>query len=84
MCYFSCILVYLYEIFLKADSKARGYVLLKFYFLRIYLFIFREREKGREKGREKTSVSCLLHAPSWGPSPQPRHVPQLGIKPANF
>ena len=24
---------------------------------------------------------CLSHAPHWGPGPQPRHVPSLGIKP---
>ena len=27
---------------------------------------------------------CLLHAPYWGPGPQPRHVPWLGIKPATL
>ena len=27
-----------------------------------------------------TSTSCLLHAPNWGPGPQPRHVPWLGIE----
>ena len=26
------------------------------------------------------NVCCLLHAPHWGPSPQPRHVPWLGIE----
>ena len=24
---------------------------------------------------------CLLHAPCWGPGPQPRHVSRLGIEP---
>ena len=27
---------------------------------------------------------CLSHAPYWGPSPQPRHVPWLGIKPVTL
>ena len=27
---------------------------------------------------------CLLHAPSQGPGPQPRHVPQVGIEPATL
>ena len=27
--------------------------------------------------------SCLSCAPSWGPGPQPRHVPWLGIKPVH-
>ena len=32
-----------------------------------YVFIFRERGKGgRKRGRE-TSISCLPHAPNWGP-----------------
>ena len=46
----------------------------------IYLFL--ERGEGREKrGRETPVCSCLSHAPYWGPGPQPRHVPQLGIEP---
>ena len=27
---------------------------------------------------------CHSHAPYWGPGPQPRHVPWLGIKPVTF
>ena len=27
---------------------------------------------------------CLSHTPYWGPGPQPRHVPQLGIEPATL
>ena len=27
---------------------------------------------------------CLLHAPCWGPGPQPRNVPWLGIEPEPF
>ena len=39
---------------------------------------------GRKRGRETlASIYCLLHAPNWGPGPQPRHVPWLGIEPAN-
>ena len=29
-------------------------------------------------------ISCLLHAPYWGPGLQPSHVPWAGIKPATF
>ena len=48
---------------------------------RFYLFL--EREEGREEERERNiNVSLLSHAPYWGPSRQPRHVPCLGIKPA--
>ena len=56
------------------------------FFLRFYLFTFRER--GRVGEREKhwcerdTSVGCLSHNPIWGPSPQPRRVPWLALQPA--
>ena len=52
------------------------------FFLRFYLFIFRER--GRERGRETSMHGCFSHAPYWGPGPQPRHVPWLGIQPATL
>ena len=29
-------------------------------------------------------IGCPLHAPNWVPSPQTRHVPWLGTKPATF
>ena len=29
-------------------------------------------------------ISCLLCAPNWGPGPQSRHVPGLGIELATF
>ena len=45
------------------------------FFLRFYLFIFREA-KEREREEEKTAMcGCLLRAPYWGPGLQPRHVP---------
>ena len=59
-------------------------------FLKKILFIFRERGSEREREGEKhwcardTSIGCLLHAPNWGPSPQPKHVPWLGIEPMTF
>ena len=48
-----------------------------------YLFIFRERGRQGEKHRyaRGTAISHLSHTPTWGPSPQPRHVPWLGIEP---
>ena len=27
---------------------------------------------------------CLSSAPYWGPGPQPRHVPRLGVEPATL
>ena len=53
-------------------------------------FTFRERGKEGEREGEKqqcardTAISCLSHNPNWGPVPQPRHVPWLGIKLATF
>ena len=41
----------------------------------IYLFL----EKGEGKEREKHQCVVASRAPYWGPSPQPRHVPWLGI-----
>ena len=48
-----------------------------FFFLRFYLFCFRERGREGEREGEKhqcargISVGCFLHAPKCGPSPQP-------------
>ena len=53
-----------------------------FIYLLTYLLIFRERgrEGERRKGRRDESIcGCLSSAPYWGPGPQPRHVPWLGI-----
>ena len=37
--------------------------------------------KGRRQGGRETSVcGCFSLAPCWGPRPQPRHVPWLGIE----
>ena len=52
-------------------------------FLKKTLFIFIFRERGREGEREEEKHGCvtdtligsLWHTPSWGPGPQPRHVP---------
>ena len=49
------------------------------FFLRFYLFIFRQR--AREGGRERNINVWLPHAhPDWGPGPQTRHMPWLGIE----
>ena len=52
---------------------------VNFLFLKIiFIYFFRERgREGRKRGRETSMRGCLLHAPYWGPGPQPRHVPWL-------
>ena len=41
------------------------------------LFVFREGKRGRETSMFERYINCgcLSHTPSWGPGPQPRHVP---------
>ena len=39
----------------------------------------REEEERDSNVQEITSIGCLLHAPSWEPGPQSRHVLWLGI-----
>ena len=53
---------------------------------RFYLFIYFQTEGKweRKRGRETSVCGCLSHAPNWGPGPQPRRVPWLGIEPATL
>ena len=54
-----------------------------FFFLKFYLFNFRERgREGEREGEKHQYVVSSLHIPYWEPGPQPMHVPRLGIKPA--
>ena len=53
--------------------------------LRVYVYFIDVREEGRERERERniheereSRIGCLLHAPHWGLSPQPGHVPLTG------
>ena len=48
-----------------------------FIFLKYFIYLFLERGEGREEKHRcgDISISCLLHAPSWGPGLQPRPVP---------
>ena len=46
----------------------------KKHFLKDFIYLF--SKKGRRKGGRETSIcGCLSRAPSWGPGPQPKHVP---------
>ena len=56
-----------------------GYLFIFCFYLKIF-FIFRERgrREGEREGEKhqcagETLIGCLLHAPSWGPGPQPRN-----------
>ena len=46
----------------------------------LFIHLQREEKGGRKRGRrtsmcERNIYFCLLHAPHWGPGPQPSHVP---------
>ena len=62
-------------------SKCFTMYLLLLFFLRLYLLF---SERGKEKGRKIPMCGCLSRAPYWGPGPQPRLVPCVGIKPATL
>ena len=65
------------------DGRAFVLFILKGFFKKDFIY-FRERKRGRKRGRETSMCGCLSNAPYWGPGPQPRHVPWLGIEPANL
>ena len=56
--------------------------LINSFFKRFYLLLERGRE--RERGRETAMCGCLSGAPYWGPGPQTRHMPWLGIEPVTL
>ena len=59
--------------------------LLPLIFFKYFIYLFLDRGKGgRKRGRETSMCGCLSHHPSWGPGPQPRHVPWLGIEPVTL
>ena len=51
------------------------------------LFILERGREGEREGEKQWSARDTLidrlplTRPNWGPGPQPRHVPRLGIKP---
>ena len=54
---------------------------LKILFVYLFIYLFIERGKGgRKRGRETSMCGCLLSTSYWGPGPQPRHAPWLGIE----
>ena len=69
-------------------SQWIGLCIYLFIYFRFYLFL--ERGKGRKKERKrnidvwKITLAASHSPPNWGPGPQPRHVPWLGIEPVTF
>ena len=56
-----------------------------FYLITKYLLTYLSEGKGgRKKGRETSMCGCLQSGPYWGPGPQPRRVPRLGIEQATL
>ena len=54
----------------------------KYTFFCLYILVILREWEGREKEQRESMCGCLSCALYWGPCPQPRHVPSLGIKPA--
>ena len=65
-----------FPIFTQVFKHRNG--LTDLFFLRSYLFIFREGKGRRKRGRETSMCGCLSHAPYWGSGLQPSHVPETG------
>ena len=57
---------------------------LFFYFLKDFIYFQRGEWREKERERELSMCGCLSCGPHWGPGPQPRHVPCLGIQPASL
>ena len=54
-------------------------------FRKDFIYLFLERVDGKEKEGEKhQGVVASQAPPCWGPGPQPRHVPWLGIELASL
>ena len=54
------------------------------FFKILFIYFYREGNRGRKTGRETSMCGCLSHAGYWGPGLQPRHVPWLGIEPVTL
>ena len=68
-----CRLHFLFHSVLRQIAGTVG--ILK-YFFKYCIYLFLERgERRKKEGNINTSISCLSHAPHWGPGPQPRPVP---------
>ena len=58
---------------MSLSGPGLSYFPVSLYFLRFYLFIFREVKGQRKREKHQSVASCVL--PNRTPNPQPRHVP---------
>ena len=57
---------------------------VSFFFKVLFIYFYREGKRVREGVKHERNNQLPLTGSHWGPGPQPRHVPWLGIKPATF
>ena len=57
-------------------------LIFKSHFFKDFISLFLEGRGERNRERETSVCGCLSCTPCWGPGPQSRHVPWLGIEPA--
>ena len=77
LCEFYFIFVYSCQTFLFQKTPSK---LLLFLIRILFIYIQREGKGGRKRGRDISMCGCFSLGPYWGPGPQPRHVPCLGIE----
>ena len=53
-------------------------------FFNDFIYLFLDRGETWRKRKDISMCGCLSCTPYWGPDPQPRHVPYVGIKPATL
>ena len=81
--WFQCLQLYFVCFFSFVDYFISCLIGIITPFFKDFIYLFLERGEGREK-RKEPMYGSLSHAPYWGPGPQPRHVPWLGIQPATL
>ena len=70
--------------FLKIVAVIWGHLWFHMNFFKGFIYLFLEGKGGRKSGRKTSMCGCPSCGPHWGPGPQPRHVPWLGIEPATL